>query len=198
LHGVAGTDAQLLVPRALALLGGADPAPRSEWAAGWPRVPLHAFLPWAAQMLSLLDSAAGEALLPTLAVRPAARTACVSPVPLFSSRGSSVRDLHRTWSERLVQALARAHKQSLALPFGLSRAHYGDAGRRHAAVLEPLLADAALQRLAAELHALILPQQRWQGWQQQLDALITDGHNVRGPLCRTAQRTDAGTAHQCA
>ena len=43
---------------------------------------------------------------------------------------------------------------------------------RRAAVLEPLLADSALERFAGELHALTLPQQRWQGWQNTLEALI--------------------------
>lgn len=64
----AGTDAQLLVPRALGLLAGSPQAPRDEWAAGWERVPLHVLLPWGAQMLSLLDGMAGDALLPTLKV----------------------------------------------------------------------------------------------------------------------------------
>ena len=59
------------MPRALALLGRADEAPRGAWAAGWERVPLHALLPWGAQMLSLLEGAAGDALLPTLQARSA-------------------------------------------------------------------------------------------------------------------------------
>lgn len=66
----AGADAQLLVPRALGLLAGSPQAPRDEWAAGWGRVPLHVLLPWGAQMLSLLDGLAGDALLPTLKVTP--------------------------------------------------------------------------------------------------------------------------------
>ena len=66
----AGADAQLLVPRSLGLLAGSQQAPRDEWAAGWGRVPLHVLLPWGAQMLSLLDGAAGDALLPTLKVTP--------------------------------------------------------------------------------------------------------------------------------
>ncbi|KAK9832515.1 hypothetical protein WJX81_003666 [Elliptochloris bilobata] len=134
--GGGAVEAQLLVPRALGLLGGAEQAPRDEWAAGWGRVPLYALLPWGAQMLSLLDGAAGDALLPAL------------------------------------QALARSNKQSLYFAFGLSRQHYGKAGKRRAAVLEPLLASGAMERFADELHALTLPLQRWQGWQHRLEALI--------------------------
>lgn len=72
----------------------------------------------------------------------------------------------------LAQALARRYKQSLYFAFRLSRQHYGDAGERRAAELEPLLVDSALERFASELHALTLPQQRWQGWQNALEALI--------------------------
>ena len=36
-------------------------------------MPLHVLLPWGAQMLSLLDGAAGDALLPTLKVTPSPR-----------------------------------------------------------------------------------------------------------------------------
>ena len=67
-YAAAGAEAQLLVPRALGLLAGSHQAPRDEWAAGWERVPLHVLLPWGAQMLSLLDGVAGDALLPTLKV----------------------------------------------------------------------------------------------------------------------------------
>ena len=79
----------------------------------------------------------------------------------------------------VVQALARAYKQSLAFAFGLSRQHYGETGARRAAALQPLLASAALERFANEVQALTLPPQRWQGWRQHMEALIADGKTVR-------------------
>lgn len=41
---------------------------RQEWQSGWQGVPNQALLPWAAQMLSLLNLSEGEVLLPTLKV----------------------------------------------------------------------------------------------------------------------------------
>lgn len=55
------------MPRLLSVMGDSGDA-RAEWEAGWQGVPLQALLPWAAQMLSLLSSPEGAALLPTLKV----------------------------------------------------------------------------------------------------------------------------------
>lgn len=65
----AGLEAQLVVPRALTVMEGSKPAQKA-WHGAWSGAPLHALLPWAAQMLSLLDSPEGAALLPTLKVVP--------------------------------------------------------------------------------------------------------------------------------
>ena len=65
----AGSQARLFVPRLLSVMGDSGGA-RAEWEAGWQGVPLQALLPWAAQMLSLLGSPEGAALLPTLKVIP--------------------------------------------------------------------------------------------------------------------------------
>jgi hypothetical protein len=54
---------------------GASGAARAAWAAHWKEAPLASLLPWAAQMLSLLDAAEGAPLLPTLQV----------PCPAFQS-----------------------------------------------------------------------------------------------------------------
>ena len=62
-----GAEARLSVPRLLSVMGDSADA-REEWRTGWQGVPLQALLPWAAQMLSLLSQAEGDALLPTLKV----------------------------------------------------------------------------------------------------------------------------------
>ncbi len=54
-----------MVPRALTVLEGRKPG-QQAWSTAWPSAPLHVLLPWAAQMLSLLGSPEGPALLPTL------------------------------------------------------------------------------------------------------------------------------------
>ena len=54
-----------MVPRALTVLEGRKPA-QQAWIAAWHSAPLHVLLPWAAQMLSLLGSPEGPALLPAL------------------------------------------------------------------------------------------------------------------------------------
>ena len=41
---------------------------RQAWSGAWQHVPLHLLLPWAPQMLSLLDAEEGNSLLPTLEV----------------------------------------------------------------------------------------------------------------------------------
>ena len=62
-----GKEAQLLFSSLLSVLG-TDEAARQQFGEGWTRVPLHMLLPWSAQMLSLLDGAQGETLLPLLQV----------------------------------------------------------------------------------------------------------------------------------
>ena len=54
-----------MVPRALTVLEGREAA-QQAWSTAWHSAPLHLLLPWAAQMLSLLGSAEGAALLPAL------------------------------------------------------------------------------------------------------------------------------------
>ena len=159
---------------------------------------MHVLLPWGAQMLSLLDGMAGDALLPTLKV-PQPRcptyqglavkqslscgphqrhvgfgcTLSVSSRPSVDLLGVVVALIERSCTYPMIaQALAGRYKQSLYFAFRLSRQHYGEAGERRATVLEPLLVDGALERFASELHALVLPQQRWQGWQNALEARI--------------------------
>lgn len=62
-----GEQARLMVPRLLDVIAGSGPA-RDAFLTGWNGVPLLAFLPWAATMLSLLGQDAGDALLPLLKV----------------------------------------------------------------------------------------------------------------------------------
>ena len=64
---MAGQEAQLYVPRILSVLGSSKEA-RQCFTEVWNSVPLHVLLPWAAQMLSLLDAPQGEALLPAIQV----------------------------------------------------------------------------------------------------------------------------------
>ncbi|KAL3131372.1 hypothetical protein ABBQ38_007687 [Trebouxia sp. C0009 RCD-2024] len=65
LGGKAGQEAQLYVPRLLSVMASCQPA-RHCFSQVWSSVALHVLLPWAAQMLSLLDAPQGEALLPPL------------------------------------------------------------------------------------------------------------------------------------
>lgn len=65
---VTGVEAQLMVPRALTVMEGSESA-RQAWAESWGSASLHVLLPWAAQMLSLLGSPQGAALLPSLKVQ---------------------------------------------------------------------------------------------------------------------------------
>ena len=64
---LAGVEAQLMVPRALKVLESSNSA-QQAWLGAWGSTPLHVLLPWAAQMLSLLGSPEGAALLPVLKV----------------------------------------------------------------------------------------------------------------------------------
>ena len=64
---LAGVEAQLMVPRALTVLESSKSA-QQAWLGAWDSTPLHGLLPWAAQMLSLLGSSEGAALLPALKV----------------------------------------------------------------------------------------------------------------------------------
>ena len=63
----AAHEAQLYLPRAIALLSG-NPGAQAAWSAGIAAVPSRLLLPWAAQMLSLLDCEEGQVLLPPLQV----------------------------------------------------------------------------------------------------------------------------------
>lgn len=81
----AGCEARLFVPRVLAVMGESEGA-RAEWQAGWEGVPSQALLPWAAQMLSLLDLPEGAALLATLKVRISIFFLANRPTLLFCIR----------------------------------------------------------------------------------------------------------------
>ena len=97
----AGAEAALLVPRILTVLTGSGPAAESAgdaFAKGWEGVPLRFMLPWAAQMLTLLDADSGEVLLPALMVSFATTVALhVMPAllsPLKISRPENVTFRH--------------------------------------------------------------------------------------------------------
>jgi hypothetical protein len=62
-----------MVPQALAVMEGSQAA-RQAWAVSWDSASLHVLLPWAAQMLSLLGSPQGSALVPSLKVQPTSCT----------------------------------------------------------------------------------------------------------------------------
>ena len=83
-----GVEAQLMVPRALTVMEGSESA-RQAWAESWGSASLHVLLPWAAQMLSLLGSPQGAALLPSLKVQA---TSCTHLGKLLSPfmRGSAL------------------------------------------------------------------------------------------------------------
>ena len=53
------------MPRVLTVMANSESA-RAEFAGGWRSVPPKALLPWAAQMMSLLDTPQGPTLIPPL------------------------------------------------------------------------------------------------------------------------------------
>ena len=63
----AGQEAQLLVPAAMEIMHQSTAA-QQAWTSHWQGIPLHLLLPWAAQMLSLLDEPEGRSFLPALKV----------------------------------------------------------------------------------------------------------------------------------
>lgn len=116
----AGAEAALLVPRILTVLTGsgyaAKPA-RTAFARGWEGVPLRFMLPWAAQMLTLLDADGGEVLLPALMVScAAAEVLHIMPALLFPLKVSRPDTVSRhilpkieagcSWRETSTQSLA--------------------------------------------------------------------------------------------
>ncbi|KAK9839902.1 hypothetical protein WJX74_000152 [Apatococcus lobatus] len=64
-HGSQGQEAQLLIPVLMEAMHKSKAA-RQAWECHWQGVPIHLLLPWAAQMLSLLDQPEGSSFLPTL------------------------------------------------------------------------------------------------------------------------------------
>eukprot|EP00884_Botryococcus_braunii_P014588 jgi/Botrbrau1/2312/Bobra.39_1s0001.1 len=64
LHLRSTPEAELYIPRALLLLG--LPKARRAWEEKWGRAPVHVFLAWAAQMLSLMATPESDALIPCL------------------------------------------------------------------------------------------------------------------------------------
>ena len=63
----AGQEAQLLVPAAMEIMHQSTAA-QQAWTSHWQGIPLHLLLPWAAQMLSLLDEQEGRSFVPALKV----------------------------------------------------------------------------------------------------------------------------------
>ena len=90
----AGAEAALLVPRILTVLtgsGSAAESARTAFAKGWEGVPLRFMLPWAAQMLTLLDADGGQVLLPALMVSFATAVALhIMLALLFLSRSADL------------------------------------------------------------------------------------------------------------
>ena len=87
---MAGVEAQLMVPRALTVLESSKSA-QQAWLGAWGSISLHVLLPWAAQMLSLLGSSEGAALLPALKVSTGLRLICCrSPLNSMSYKQTLV------------------------------------------------------------------------------------------------------------
>lgn len=63
----AGQTAQLLVPAAMEVMHQSTAA-QQAWTSSWQGIPMHLLLPWAAQMLSLLDQPEGQSFVPALKV----------------------------------------------------------------------------------------------------------------------------------
>ena len=112
----AGAEAGLLVPRILTVLTGSGSAAESARAAftkDWEGVPLSFLLPWAAQMLTLLDADGGEVLLPALKVSGAPGVALhVMPALLLSLMVSRADTGPRHGLRKTVATLA-AHGRHL-------------------------------------------------------------------------------------
>ena len=114
------------------MLTGSDSAAesaRTAFAKGWEGVPLRFMLPWAAQMLTLLDADGGEVLLPVLMVSCATAVALhILPAPLFPFKISRPDNVSRHILPKTVAVLA-AHGRhifttwsgSLLHPTGSSR-----------------------------------------------------------------------------
>ncbi|KAK9867398.1 hypothetical protein WJX84_001490 [Apatococcus fuscideae] len=132
-----GQEAQLLVPVVMDTMHNSEGA-RRAWEGMWQNVPLHLLLPWAAQMLSLMDQREGASYVSAL------------------------------------QAMAEKHKQAMFFPFRLSWEHWSQQGRTNAQHLEPLMQSEVMQQWATALSDIIFPLQRWQGWMQQLSALLRE------------------------
>ena len=64
----AGHEVQLLVPVIMGTMHQSEAASQA-WASKWQDIPVHLLLPWAAQMLSLLDEPEGASFVPALQVR---------------------------------------------------------------------------------------------------------------------------------
>ena len=64
----AGQEAQLLVPVVMDAMH-KSAAAQQAWEGHWQGVPTHLLLPWAAQMLSLLDQPEGSSFTPALKVQ---------------------------------------------------------------------------------------------------------------------------------
>ena len=79
----------------------------------------------------------------------------------------------------LMQAMAEKHKQAMFFPFRLSWEHWSQQGRTNAQHLEPLMQSEVMQQWATALSDIIFPLQRWQGWMQQLSALLREQRQVQ-------------------
>ena len=109
----AGAEAALLVPRILTVLtgsGSAAESARTAFAKGWEGVPLRFMLPWAAQMLTLLDADGGEVLLPGLMVSCATAVALhIMPALLFPLKISRPDTVSRQILPKTVAGSWKAH-----------------------------------------------------------------------------------------
>lgn len=62
-----GAEAELYIPRAILLLTHVSAC--RAWETAWRKAPLHVYLPWVPQMLSLMGTTDGDPLIPCLEVR---------------------------------------------------------------------------------------------------------------------------------
>ena len=77
-----------------------------------------------------------------------------------------------------AQALAKQHPQRLFFPFSLSRQHWGVAGQKRGAALEPLLRNPLMEAFAAALNDTTYPGQRMENWLGLLRPLVSANDRV--------------------
>ena len=87
-----------------------------------------------------------------------------------------------------AQALAKQHSQRLYFPCTLSRQHWGAAGRKRGAALEPLLRSPVMEAFAAALNDTTYPGQRMETWLGLLRPLVSANDRV---CCRNNAATNS-------